>query len=100
MSYRVEQEDQQATVFLTGEIDLDSSPKARQVLLESVDRHAAVNVDMSAVDYIDSSGVASLVEALQRARSRSVDFNLVQVSEATLKVLALARLDKVFSILS
>lgn len=100
MSYRVEQLDQQATVYLTGEIDLDSSPTARRVLLESVDRHPAVHVDMSAVDYIDSSGVASLVEALQRARKKSVDFHLVQVSDATLKVLALARLDKVFSILS
>ncbi len=99
MEYRVDINDGQAIVYLTGEIDLDKSPAARAALLHCVTQHSAVHVDMSAVDYIDSSGVASLVEALQKARSRKVEFHLRQVSPATLKVLALARLDRVFSIL-
>lgn len=99
MKYRVETDDGRATVFLTGEIDLDKSPAARATLLESVNNHQAVLVNMASVDYIDSSGVASLVEALQKARSMQVEFHLSQVSPATMKVLALARLDKVFSIL-
>lgn len=100
MSYQIEQQDEQVTVYLAGEIDLESSPTARQILLEWVEKSPAVHVNMSSVDYIDSSGVASLVEALQRARGKNVEFHLVEVSEATLKVLALARLDKVFSILA
>ncbi|MCG8512361.1 MAG: STAS domain-containing protein, partial [Rhodospirillales bacterium] len=51
-----------------------------------------------AVNYIDSSGVASLVESLQAARKAGLDFGLVSVSDAALRVLQLARLDKVFRI--
>ena len=99
MSYRVDTNNDQATVYLDGEIDLDKSPAARAVLLDCVDSHQVVKVNMAAVEYIDSSGIASLVEALQRARGREVAFHLCEVSEATQKVLALARLNKVFSIL-
>ena len=55
-------------------------------------------VDLSGVSYMDSSGIASLVETFQRARAASLEFSLVRVSEQVLKVLMLARLDKVFTI--
>lgn len=55
-------------------------------------------VDLSAVEYIDSSGVASLVEGFQFARSNNLEFGLIGVSEAAMSVLHLARLDKVFTI--
>ena len=63
-------------VVLAGEIDLEQSPKAREILLESVGRGLPVLVDLSAVEYIDSSGVASLVEALQKARGQDTGFTL------------------------
>jgi len=55
-------------------------------------------IDLSAVDYIDSSGVASLVEGFQVARNQKLEFALVGVSKAAMQVLQLARLDKVFTI--
>ena len=57
-----------------------------------------VLVDLSKVNYIDSSGIASLVESLQTARKGGNILLLVSVSEAALRVLELARLDKVFTI--
>jgi len=72
----------------------------RTALVVCVGRKHAVVVDMSAVSYIDSSGVASLVEAFQVARKRKSLFVLAQVSDAALRVLELARLDKVFTIVS
>ena len=88
-----------ATVIaLSGEVDLDSSPRAREALLEAVARRAQVVVDLSAVDYIDSSGVASLVEAYQQARKNSSTFTLATPSEPARRVLELARLDRVFTI--
>ena len=54
-------------------------------------------VDLSAVSYIDSSGVASLVEALQASRKNGTELALAAASEAALRVLELARLDKVFT---
>jgi anti-sigma B factor antagonist len=53
---------------------------------------------MSGVSYIDSSGIASLVEAYQSARRARTLFALVAVSDAAMRVLELARLDQVFSI--
>ena len=53
---------------------------------------------MSGVSYIDSSGVASLVEAFQAARSKNLKFSLAALGDAPLRVLKLARLDGVFTI--
>ena len=41
-------------------------------------------VDLSKVDYIDSSGVASLVEGYQLSRTQELDFGLVGVSDAAM----------------
>ena len=57
-----------------------------------------VLVDLSAVDYIDSSGIASLVEAFQKAKKNNTGFALAAPNPAALRVLELARLDRVFRI--
>lgn len=86
-------------VSFDGEIDLEHSPKARATLLESIDRATAVVlVDLAAVTYIDSSGIASLVEALQKARQKGRRFGLAVVRPSVMRVLELSRLDKVFPI--
>ncbi|HCX14561.1 MAG TPA: anti-sigma factor antagonist [Rhodospirillaceae bacterium] len=98
MTYKVRNLDGSAVVELTGDVDLQTSPNVRQQLLESLDANPCVIVDLSAVNYIDSSGVASLVEAFQVSRKKGSFFALANVSAAALRVLNLARLDKVFSI--
>lgn len=87
-----------AIVCLDGEIDLHSSPAARKLILACLQEGRPTLVDLGRVAYIDSSGVASLVEGFQLARQRGLDFGLVGVSSAALNVLKLARLDKVFPI--
>jgi anti-sigma B factor antagonist len=87
-----------AVVALEGDIDLQSSPAVRQQLLACFEDHTRVVVDLSGVTYIDSSGVASLVEAFQLSRKKSGSFSLANVSSAVMRVLSLARLDKVFAI--
>lgn len=88
-----------ATVItLGGEVDLEHSPQARKALLDAVANNKKVVVDLSGVSYIDSSGIASLVEAFQTARKNGGGFTLASVSESALRVLQLARLDKVFTI--
>ncbi|MFQ5415974.1 MAG: STAS domain-containing protein [Myxococcota bacterium] len=85
-------------IAFEGDVDLEHSPTARDVLLDGVEQGKGVCVDLSAVTYIDSSGVASLVEAFQAARQKQASFALVSVNPAALRVLQLARLDKVFVI--
>ena len=98
MNHEIREEPGAVIVALEGDVDLQSSPDARKVLLECVGRKKPVLVDLSGVGYIDSSGVASLVESLQTARKSGSNLILVAVSEGALRVLQLARLDKVFTI--
>lgn len=100
MEHEITERDGAVVVGFSGDVDLQSSPDARKVLLECVGRGMPVLVDLSKVNYIDSSGIASLVESLQTARKGGSNLLLVSVSEAALRVLELARLDKVFTICS
>jgi anti-sigma B factor antagonist len=98
MTHRVREERGILVVSFQGEVDLEYSPKARRILLDSVEQGRDVLVDLSDVSYIDSSGVANLVEAFQLSRQKGKGFALVSVNPAALRVLQLARLDKVFTI--
>ena len=98
MEHQIKDLNGAVVISFEGDVDLQSSPEARKVLLECVGRNQPVLVDLSDVRYIDSSGVASLVESLQTARKQGTDLALVAVSEGALRVLQLARLDKVFTI--
>ena len=83
-------------VRITGEVDLSWSQKVRKAILDALAGSKAVAVDLSGVGYIDSSGIAALVEGFQQARGKNQKFGLVAVSPAVLAVLELARLDRVF----
>ncbi|MCR6630034.1 MAG: STAS domain-containing protein [Magnetospirillum sp.] len=85
-------------VALAGEIDLQYSPNVRRQLMDLMFARRDVLVDLARVVYIDSSGIASLVEAYQMARKNATRFVLVAVSQPVLRVLQLARLDKVFTL--
>ncbi len=98
MSHAVTEERGRSIVALEGAVDLESSPEVRALLLERVGAGRPVLVDMARVTYIDSSGIASLVEAFQLARKLGSEFGLVRVSDAALRVLQLARLETVFAI--
>lgn len=98
MSYEIREVSGAAIVALTGDVDLQTSPAVRQKLLETLEKSKHVVVDLSGVNYIDSSGVASLVEAFQVSRKKGAVFGLASVSAAAMRVLSLARLDKVFTI--
>ena len=98
MSFRISDNAGTSTVFLSGEIDLERSPAARKTLLDTLARKQALVVDLGGVTYIDSSGIASLVEAYQKARTSNLGFTLAEVGPPVMRVLSLARLDKVFPI--
>ncbi len=87
-----------AVVELRGDVDLARSPEARALILQFLEQRSDLLVDLSEVAYIDSSGVASLVEGYQVAKKEGLKFGLIGVSEAALSVLRLARLDQVFPI--
>jgi anti-anti-sigma factor len=67
-----------ALASLYGRIDIDSSPAVRDRLIAFL--HAphprTVSIDLSGVTHIDSSGVATLIEALKIARNYKTELTL------------------------
>jgi anti-sigma B factor antagonist len=98
MHINTEQKDNYTIIGLEGEVDLSCSPDARKSILGVLEDNKSLLVDLAKVSYIDSSGIASLVEGYQTAKKQSLKFGLVGVSDAAMSVLKLARLDKVFPI--
>jgi anti-sigma B factor antagonist len=88
-----------AIIDCTGDVDLYSSPKLREALLSEVQPgKPSVLVNMTDVTYIDSSGIATLVEGLQLSRQSKTHFGLFGLRKNARAVLELARLHKVFAI--
>ena len=85
-------------VSVSGEVDLSWSSDVREAILDAINGNPAVLVELSDVNYIDSSGIAALVEGYQTAKVKSVQFGLLEISDAVRSVLELARLDQVFPI--
>jgi anti-sigma B factor antagonist len=100
ISVRVEEEKAAAVIEVKGDIDLYSSPQVRQAILDTLNKKEAksVIVNLAGVRYVDSSGVASLVEGLQLSRKSQVRFVLCGLQKAPRQVLELTRLIKVFEI--
>ena len=62
MKYNTREDNGYTVIELDGEVDLSCSPEARKQILDCLSNGRPLLVDLSAVVYIDSSGVASLVE--------------------------------------
>jgi anti-sigma B factor antagonist len=92
--------DKTTILDLSGDIDLANSPAVRKALLKELrdNRTPRVVMNLSNVRYIDSSGVASLVEGLKAARDVGARFILFGLSTSAREVLQLSRLLKIFEV--
>jgi anti-sigma B factor antagonist len=85
-------------VDVTGDVDISTSPNFRRTLLESLKKTARLAVNLSQVRYVDSSGIASLVEVFKAARDTEKRLVLFGLNKAVHEVLQLTRLSKIFEI--
>lgn len=85
---------------LTGDIDLAHSPAMRKALLVEIKekRIPKVFLNLKNVRYIDSSGIASLVEGLKAARDQGSRLILYGLNRTVREVMELSRLQKIFEI--
>jgi anti-sigma B factor antagonist len=99
MKVQVRNESNATIIDCAGEIDLYSSPALREALLREM-RGASANVlvNLNGVSYIDSSGIATLVEGLQLSQRTQTRFGLFGLRSNARSVLELARLTKVFAV--
>ncbi|MFG0284278.1 MAG: STAS domain-containing protein [Phycisphaerales bacterium JB039] len=94
-----EQRDDAVILSPEGDVDLSASPSLRLRLREALEqRPARLVVNLGGVDYMDSSGVATLVEGLQIARRASTTLVLANLRDRVRSVFEIARLDTVFTI--
>jgi anti-sigma B factor antagonist len=85
-------------VDVAGDIDMATSPNFRKALLDSLKKASRLIVNLKEVQYVDSSGIASLVEVLKAAQGTGRRLVLVGLNDAVREVLRLTRLSKIFEI--
>jgi anti-sigma B factor antagonist len=91
--------DEGAVITVIGDIDLYTSPDLRKAITKLAKKKTSpLVVDLKQVDYMDSSGVATLVEGLQLTARYDGSFRVASLNEGVREVFELARLDKVFDI--
>ena len=82
-----------------GEIDLSRAPSLKHYITEAqATKPARLAFDLTEVPYMDSSGVATLVAAMQVARSNGSSIVLFGMQERVKSIFEIARLDAVFTI--
>ena len=99
MEVKHEMTDEGTLVRVGGDVDMRSSPELRAVLLQACrQKDGRIIVDLADVRYIDSSGIATLVECLKNCGRRGGTLTLTGVNERIYPVFELAHLHTVFDI--
>jgi anti-sigma B factor antagonist len=84
---------------LEGEIDLHVSPRIAASLGAMIEQKPMrLVIDLSAVSYIDSSGLAVLIEGMQNVEAYGGKFILAGLQDNVRPIFEIARLDQVFII--
>ena len=98
MSYKVTEDGNIATVHLDGEIDMDVTEKAKEVIFPHIDAAKEVHLNLSNVQYMDSSGISVLIESHQKALEKNTKVIIKDVSKSVLKVIMMAKLEQILNL--
>ena len=98
MSYKVSEEGNVATVHLDGEIDMDVTEKAKEVIFPHIDAGKEVHLNLSNVQYMDSSGISVLIESHQKALEKNTKVIIKEGSKSVLKVIMMAKLEQILNL--
>jgi anti-sigma B factor antagonist len=84
---------------LNGEVDSYNSPKLRERMVNLIDDgQSNLVINLSGVDYIDSTGLGTLVGGLKRASEKGGAIQIICPNEQIYKVFSITGLVKVFKI--
>jgi anti-anti-sigma factor len=98
MTYQVTEENNISTVFLNGEIDMDVTDKAKDVILPLIEAVKEVHINLKDVEYMDSSGISVLIESHQKAMELGTKVTLKEISKSVLKVIMMAKLEQILNL--
>jgi anti-sigma B factor antagonist len=86
-------------ISISGDIDLESSPKLRAFLKpKSSQKTPKLLLDFGGVSYIDSSGLATLIEYFQSVQGFGGKLTLASLSPRVKNVFEIVRLEQIFSL--
>jgi anti-sigma B factor antagonist len=85
-------------VEVEGDVDLGTSKLLRRTLFDTLSRAAKLALNLEAIRYIDSSGIATLIEVLQDSRRLNKEFVLFGLSPAVEEVFRLTHVIRVFQV--
>ena len=98
MTYQVKEENNISTVFLNGEIDMDVTDSAKEVILPLIEAGKEVHLNLKDVEYMDSSGISVLIESHQKALELGTKVTLKEISKSVLKVIMMAKLEQILNL--
>jgi anti-sigma B factor antagonist len=98
MAYKVSENGNISTVFLDGEIDMDVTEKAKEIILPLVEAGKEVHLNLKDVSYMDSSGISVLIESHQKALEKGTKVIVKEVSKSVLKVIMMAKLEQILNL--
>lgn len=99
MEISCDQKDGKTIVHIRGEVDMHKSPELEKVLDELTQKKTnEIIVNLSQTFYLDSSGIATLVECLRKVRAYDGKFYLIELNEKIKPIFEIMRLEKVFAI--
>jgi anti-sigma B factor antagonist len=85
-------------VEVDGEVDLGTSPDLRHTLFEALPTVGTLALNLGAIRYIDSSGIATLIEVLKRSQLLKKQFVLFGLSPAVQEVFRLTHVIRIFQV--
>ena len=101
MSFKIKSKEKEniGVVVVDGEVDMFTSPNLRDKLVPFFEKGIkGIIVDLSGVSFMDSSGIATLVEGLQWSKKAGKEFILTGLGINVKNALSLTKLDDVFNI--
>jgi anti-anti-sigma factor len=98
MTYKISENANISTVFLNGEIDMDVTEKAKQIILPLVEAGKEVHINLKDVSYMDSSGISVLIESHQKALEKGTKVIVKEISKSVLKVIMMAKLEQILNL--
>jgi anti-sigma B factor antagonist len=99
LEVETQQQDRWSVISLRGEIDVYTAPRLRQALIDLIEGgNSDILVDMSRVDFLDSTGLGVLVGGLKRVKSKDGSLEIVATQDKILKIFEITGLSKVFPI--
>jgi anti-sigma B factor antagonist len=96
--FRVDEHQDYAVVTASGEIDVHTSPGLTDALRAGDAASKRLILDLSAVTFLDSTGLSAMVAALNRTHQQDGSMSLVGPAGVVRRVLAITELDRVFAI--